>query len=250
MQKVGKQQLHERFEKAAMAPYIEALQVMKGVTWLLIATGLVVVWFAFQGTIRLERLVFFASTIVVSFIPIVTYARGLLFHSLRYNTRDEVLPMLMTVWMILLFVGQVLNTPMAEQYGMPQSLVDLPWNQVWFVLVGLHATTAVLLINNRLKLLKDEDFELEYADMVQLYRTQIARDRYGAAVFAVLNFMIFGALASPWANAWLVRWMGEITDEVTWPTVASALIGLMSLMIILNAVLGRDRLLAEFRKVP
>jgi hypothetical protein len=117
-----------------------------------------------------------------AFISYVTWTRGVLLTNSRSNTKDAVLPLVMGGVEVSLFA--VLTT--GEKF--PQ-----PWH-FWFFILALHSSLAVLLVRNRIRNTRPEDFVPRLRDLIyEEYRGWMKKDVFGATMGMIMS-VVFGLL--------------------------------------------------------
>jgi hypothetical protein len=113
-------------------------------------------------------------------ISYVTWTRGVLLTNSRSNTRDSVIPLIMGGVEVTLFA--VLYTDGA---------FPALW-QFWFFFLAMHNFLAVLLVKNRIKNTRAEDFQDELRDLIyKEYMSWMKADVKGATAGSIVS-VVFG----------------------------------------------------------
>jgi hypothetical protein len=101
-----------------------------------------------------QKITAFACSGAAAFISYITWTRGVLLSNSRSNTRDVVLTFVMGGSEVLLF------SFLCTDCGFPA-----PWH-FWFFVLAAHSGLAVLLVKNRIRNTRPDDFDQELLELV------------------------------------------------------------------------------------
>jgi hypothetical protein len=151
-----------------------------------------------------QRFALWIPSVMAVLVSYLTSSRGILLTSHRYNAWDAIVPLLMGLTECILFV---LLAPAAVNLNGQQDL----W-LLWSFAFAFHMGLAVLMVSNRIRLFRDQDFEPCLLPLVKDCLGWISSDRAGALFFTFL-FVLAGFLLRS-------AWFSELVD------VASVQVGL------------------------
>ena len=165
----------DRLRDYARENYLLLANVIKGVV--LGTAAQIAVQIASDWANNGPKVTAFVCSGAATFLTYITWTRGVLLTTSRSNTRDAVFPLSMGGAEVCLFA--VLSK-------------DAPWH-FWFLVLAMHMALAVLLVRNRMKNTRAEDFDPELRKMLyEDYMTWLRHDANGATVGTVLSLLFWG----------------------------------------------------------
>jgi hypothetical protein len=113
-------------------------------------------------------------------VTIATWNRGSVFTGSRANYFDLLAPFLVGIAEMCMFLV------------LANSAITLPNNawQYWYAALSAHSSFAVILINNRKKQARKEDYEESLHQLYDLHMTWLKSDRRGATTLSLMATII------------------------------------------------------------
>ena len=199
-------ELQNRMKTYAKDNYLFIYSVMKGANLANAALTLAIL-VAGGAKPLLPRLAFWVVSFAAMVLTYNTTFRGIITTGFRLNWLDSLLPFTLAIIEFLLF--SVLLPP--GSFYLPSDAPDTFWNH-WYLIFALHGINASILVWNRARLLKYEDFDTELHELVGKFEGWLERDIKGAAingtvwtiVWAVMVFYVLPLFPSLQMWQWLL----------------------------------------------
>lgn len=209
--------VEERLRNFTANNYSSIYGILKNVA--LAIAALVLTTFLQDRATLVPRFSFWAATIAFLTVTHLTAARGVLLANFRYNWLDFMIPLSMGMVECLLFYILMPNS------ARPQLWLD------WYFLAALHMFLAVILVINRLKLTRVEDFAEDLQPLIIRFTSWLRGDAKGAGICCVITIII-GLVMRLWI---LPRW-----PEAEWWQFLCGLC-FISVMCVIVATVERQR---------
>lgn len=132
-----------------------------------------------------SRFLTWAASLSLVFVTHTTWRRGALFASGRHHVLDSILPILLGLTEFLCFA--ILER---SKQGFPE------WDD-WSLAISAWGLVAALLIANRVRQSKDEDFEEALRPLLSEYRGWLGSDLRGA-IFVAFSSAVFWGVIQIW----------------------------------------------------
>lgn len=137
----------------------------------------------------LPRLAFWIVSFAAMVVTYNTTFRGVVTTGYRINWLDSLLPFTLAIIEFLLF--SVLLPP--GSFYLPPEAPDTLWNH-WYLIFALHGINASILVWNRARQLKYEDFDNELHELVKMFEKWLNRDIKGAGINGIVWSVVWATM--------------------------------------------------------